>query len=54
MEIYLQQGKSSAYWTQIEDLILKRHGDDSEEIKMLMQIKGPQEIVNRKFFLGLC
>jgi hypothetical protein len=54
LELYLQSGKSSSYWTQLEDCILKRLGDDSEEVKMLQEIKGPQEIVNRKFFLGIC
>lgn len=43
------------YWSEIEDLILtKHHGDErSEEIQMMWRIKGPEEIMNRKYFLKL-
>ncbi len=57
LELCLQTGVRSAvhYWSEIEDLILTKHFMDehSEELNMLWRIKGPEEIVNRKYFLKL-
>jgi hypothetical protein len=53
----LQTGVRPAvhYWSEIEDLILtKHHADDrSDEIQLMWRIKGPEEIMNRKYFLKL-
>ena len=53
LELFLQTGRTNYYWTEIEDMILQKHHDDSDEVKMLQRVKGPQEVMNRKFFLNL-
>ena len=55
LEVYLQGGKV-AYWTDMEDFILTQYEQkqESTEYQMLLKVKGPVEVMNRKFFLKLC
>jgi hypothetical protein len=60
LELYLQTGDKPGihFWTELEDLVLHKNfdvpeGSQTEEMRMLQRVKGPQEIVSRKFFLNM-
>lgn len=46
------QGKSFTKWNELEDLALRR-GTESEEYGFLLKVKGAEEIVRRRKFLGI-
>ena len=39
-------------WNKLEDLTLKNKSTDSEEYAIILELKGADEIVRRKRFLG--
>ncbi|TNV83672.1 hypothetical protein FGO68_gene16776 [Halteria grandinella] len=54
LELYLK-GEKVAYWTTIEDYVLKKHAFEvlSPEYQFLIKQKGPEEVQKRREFLGV-
>ncbi len=68
LEVYLQGGKV-AYWTEMEDFVLSEyfHSTDTSAdsgklftppvnnvaYAKLVKVKGPEEVLNRKYFLKI-
>ena len=46
------KGQSFTKWNELEDMALEK-GTESKEYTYLLKMKGPEEILRRKKFLGL-
>ena len=53
LESYLKGDKQAQSWyfSELEDMIIKKHGSRSEEIQLLNRVKGEDIVSQRRTFL---
>jgi hypothetical protein len=53
LEAYLKGDKDAQQWyfSELEDMMLKKYRNDSEEVKLLVRIKGKDIVAMRKQYL---